>query len=29
MSQFGELISDYPKMTVNNWESGINLHQND
>lgn len=25
MSQFGELISNSPKTTVNNWERGINL----
>ena len=29
MSQFGELISDSPKTTVNNWERGINLPKED
>lgn len=29
MSQFGELISNSPKTTVNNWERGINLPKED
>ena len=29
MSQFGELVSDSPKTTVNNWERGINLPKED
>ncbi|EAA0350851.1 XRE family transcriptional regulator [Listeria monocytogenes] len=29
MAQFGELISDSPKTTVNNWERGINLPKDD
>lgn len=29
MAQFGELISDSPKTTVNNWERGINLPKGD
>lgn len=29
MSQFGELVSDSPKTTVNNWERGINLPKGD
>lgn len=29
MAQFGELISNSPKTTVNNWERGINLPKED
>ncbi|MGG5314484.1 helix-turn-helix domain-containing protein [Enterococcus sp. AZ072] len=29
MSQFGELVSNSPKTTVNNWERGINLPKGD
>ncbi|MBE9908988.1 MULTISPECIES: helix-turn-helix domain-containing protein [Enterococcus] len=29
MSQFGELISNSPKTTVNNWERGVNLPKED
>lgn len=29
MSQFGEIISNSPKTTVNNWERGINLPKED
>lgn len=29
MSQFGKLVSDSPKTTVNNWERGINLPKGD
>ncbi|MDT9120633.1 helix-turn-helix transcriptional regulator, partial [Escherichia coli] len=29
MAQFGELVSDSPKTTVNNWERGINLPKDD
>lgn len=29
MAQFGELVSDSPKTTVNNWERGINLPKGD
>lgn len=29
MSQFGELVSDSPKTTVNNWERGINVPKED